>query len=326
MLGVVAIGRNEGERLRRCLESATRDCDRVVYVDSGSSDDSVSLAKSFGAIVVSLDMSKPFSAARGRNEGYHALMAAWPSTRFVQFIDGDCELAEHWLTKSQQALSANESLAAVCGRRRERYPDATIYNRLCDIEWDTPIGKAKSCGGDAAYRVEAIEQVGGFDDTVIAAEDDEVCVRLRRQGWKIERINAEMTLHDAAMTRFTQWWRRAVRAGHGFAQGFAMHGEPPEKHFAKPLRSCLIWGGAFPLVAISLAWVTGGISLVMLFTGYALLLIKTARSMRSRGLTTPLSMLYAANCVLSKFPGLIGIAKYHWRRLLGSGTRIIEYK
>ena len=35
------------------------------------------------------------------------------------------------------------------------YPEATIYNQLCDWEWQRPPGRAKSCGGDALMRVAA---------------------------------------------------------------------------------------------------------------------------------------------------------------------------
>ena len=63
-IGVVAIGRNEGMRLRRCLESVVRRAAVVVYVDSGSQDDSVAFAKSLGVATVVLDLAIPFTAAR----------------------------------------------------------------------------------------------------------------------------------------------------------------------------------------------------------------------------------------------------------------------
>ena len=65
-IGVIAIGRNEGERLRRCLDSVVGKGFSVVYVDSNSTDGSVDFARSVGAEVVELDMSLPFSAARAQ--------------------------------------------------------------------------------------------------------------------------------------------------------------------------------------------------------------------------------------------------------------------
>src|SRR5207249_590682 len=98
MVGVVAIGRNEGERLGVCLASALRDCAHVVYVDSGSTDGSVALARDLGAQVLELDLSIPFTAARARNAGFDKLLHIAPDVEFVQFVDGDCEIVENWIS------------------------------------------------------------------------------------------------------------------------------------------------------------------------------------------------------------------------------------
>jgi glycosyltransferase involved in cell wall biosynthesis len=145
-IGVVAIGRNEGERLRACLESARRDCAQVVYVDSGSGDGSVELAKGMGAVVVELDLSRPFTAARARNEGFDRLMAMDSTIECVQFVDGDCEIVAGWIAAAAQEMARNGRVGVVCGRRRERFAEKSIYNRLCDLEWNTPVGEAMACG------------------------------------------------------------------------------------------------------------------------------------------------------------------------------------
>jgi GT2 family glycosyltransferase len=324
-LGIVAIGRNEGERLRRCLASAIGKAATIVYVDSNSTDGSVAMARQMGAAVVELDLSIPFTAARARNEGFARLMALDPSCQFVQFVDGDCEITEGWLECAASELAGDEKLAVVCGRRRERHPDASIYNRLCDIEWDTPIGDARACGGDAMMRVAAFRQVGGFDAGVIAGEEPELCVRLRQAGWKIRRIDAEMTLHDAAMTRFSQWWKRMVRGGHAYAQGTAMHGAPPERHWVRETRSIWFWGAALPLAAAALAAVTRGWGALLLLA-YGVLGLKIFMRSRQRRLPPRLARLYSAFCVIAKFPQLLGQWTYWLRRLRGRRGTIIEYK
>src|SRR3954447_10239537 len=269
-LGIIVIGRNEGERLRRCLESASHGGRKVVYVDSGSADDSVACARTMGSDVVLLDPSRPFSAARARNDGFERLREIVPGVRLVQFIDGDCELSGGWLERAARALDERHDVAAVCGRLRERHPDQSVYNRLADLEWNGPIGEIKACGGVAMIRAEAFEAVGGFDPSIIAAEDDEFCLRLRRLGWKIVRIDAEMALHDIAMYRFRQWWRRSTRTGHAYAEGAAIYGHTPERHFVRQTRSAVFWGIAVPIVALGLAWPTRGISLAIL-GGYGIL-------------------------------------------------------
>ena len=158
--------------------------------------------------MVELDLSRPFTAARARNAGFARLEEIDADIRFVQFIDGDCELVDGWLAKAGRVLEERPEVAVVCGRRRERFPERSIYNRLADIEWNSPLGEVKYCGGDAMVRVEAFRQVGGFNPDLIAGEEPELCVRLRQNGGVILRIDAEMTLHDMAMTRFGQWWKR----------------------------------------------------------------------------------------------------------------------
>ena len=134
----------------------------------------------------------------GRNEGMRRIAAVAPGLEFIQFIDGDCELMPGWLDTAARVLDQHLTAAAVCGRRRERHPEHSVYNLLCDMEWDTPIGQTLACGGDVLVRTEALRQVVGFRDDLIAGEEPELCVRLRAKGWSIWRLDAEMTLHDAA--------------------------------------------------------------------------------------------------------------------------------
>ena len=283
-IGIVAIGRNEGPRLPACLQSALGASGAVVYVDSGSTDTSVQLARDLGAAVVELDLSIPFTAARARNEGFSQLLKLAPDTAFVQFVDGDCEIAAGWLKAAADTLAADNRLAVVCGRRRERSPEASLYNKLVDIEWNTPVGPAKSCGGDAMFRVAAFREAGGFDAAIIAGEEPELCFRLRQKEWTIQRIDHEMTLHDAAMTSFVQWWKRNVRAGHAYAQGAHLHGHSPEHYNIRSTRSNWVWGLMLPLGIVIAATLTRGFGLLLLAM-YPLLGARVAgRALRRNGL------------------------------------------
>ena len=324
-IGVVAIGRNEGERLRRCLQSVAGRAARVVYVDSGSTDGSEALARQLGADVVELDLTQPFTAARARNAGLARLREFCPNATLVQFVDGDCEVDVAWLEHGAAALAADPQLAVVAGRRRERFPERSVYNKLCDLEWDTPVGEAAACGGDALMRIAALVEVGGFDGTLIAGEEPELCVRLRAAGWRIERLDAEMTRHDAAMSRFSQWWRRTVRAGHAYAEGAFRHGRSPERHWVRESRSILFWGVVVPLLALTLAWPTGGWSL-LLFGSYAALGWRVVRHCQRRAMAVGDIAAYATFTVLGKFPQAWGQMKFAFGLLSGRGTRLIEYK
>jgi glycosyltransferase involved in cell wall biosynthesis len=319
-IGVVAIGRNEGERLRRCLSSVLGRAGKIVYVDSGSSDGSVAMARSMGVEVVELDMSQPFTAARARNAGF----ARVADCVYVQFVDGDCEIVAGWIELAAQQLEENLNWAIVCGRRREHYPDASTYNRLCDIEWNTPVGEARACGGDAMIRVAAFQQVGGYNPDLIAGEEPEMCVRLRQAGAKIYRLGAEMTLHDAAMTRFDQWWKRNVRAGHACAEGAAMHGRSTG-HCVRETRSNWFWGLILPILILVLAWPTRGISFVLL-AGYVVLAYRIRRGALKCGMSHADANLYARFTAIGKFAQAWGQLKYLLGRLSGRRSALIEYK
>jgi GT2 family glycosyltransferase len=321
-IGVVVIGRNEGLRLERCLRSLAHGAEQVVYVDSGSSDGSVAMAQALGVHVLALDMARPFTAARARNEGFACLQRLLPSMRYVQFVDGDCEVDPGWLASAQAFLQAHPEVAVVCGRRRERFPQRSIYNWLCDLEWDTPIGEAKACGGDALMRVDAFTQVGGFRPDLIAGEEPELCVRLRAKGWKIWRLAAEMTLHDAAMTHFSQWWRRSLRAGHAYAEGAFLHGRAPEHHWLRESRRAWLWGLGIPLATVLAGGLMGGWALLLLLI-YPL---QAARLARRGGKSRRENWLQAVFLVLGKFPEMLGQVKFLLNRFAAGKAALIEYK
>ncbi len=325
-IGVVAIGRNEGQRLVRCLESAKDQVEHVVYVDSGSTDNSVEFAQSIGVQVVNLDTSIPFTAARARNAGIDRLKECAPNVEFVHVIDGDCAFRDGWIEHAYAFIGSQEQAAVVCGRRRERAPEASKYNLMCDLEWDTPIGQARSCGGDALFLLKALDEAGGYNPGVIAGEEPELCVRIRKLGYTVHRLDHEMTWHDASMTRFVQFWKRAKRAGHAYAQGADLHGEAPERHNVKQSRSAIVWGIALPIVALVTAWWTMGISIVV----YALLMMLQGWRIRKghlrRGRSAKEASLMARYTMIAKFAQASGVLLYHFRKLTNRQATLIEYK
>lgn len=321
-LGVVAIGRNEGDRLVQCLASLKNSPARVVYVDSGSDDASVGAAKAAGVEVVELDRSKPFTAARARNAGFGALRASGSVPAYVQFIDGDCQVQPGWLDAARQALDGDQGLGVVTGWRSEINRDRSVYNAMCDFEWHRPAGEITTCGGDMMVRFDVFEEVGGFNDAVIAAEDDEFCERVRQAGWRIRRLPVAMTRHDADMTRFGQWWQRAVRSGHGFAQVGALH----PGYFLTERRRVWVYGAALPAIIVAglfaaMPWVAWfGLAL------YGVSYLRTVFGLRRDGLPSREAVTHAGFLTLSKFPNLLGMILYSWRRIRGRKMQLIEYK
>lgn len=316
-VAAVAIGRNEGARLKRCLASLSGRAAPVVYVDSGSTDGSVEAARAAGAHVVELDLSTPFTAARARNAGLARVAELDPEGALVQVLDGDCELDPDWLPKAVAAIASEPDLAVVCGRRRERFPEASLWNRLIDAEWDTPVGEARACGGDALMRRAALDAVGGYREDLIAGEEPEMCYRMRAKGWRIRRIDAEMTRHDAALTRIGQWWARSRRAGHAYAAVAALHGDGPEGFRRAETRRALLWGAGIPLAALLGA---------LFVTEWALLLFLAFPLQGLRLALRGVPMTRAVFLTLGKIPEALGVIGFHADRLTGRRRGLIEYK
>jgi glycosyltransferase involved in cell wall biosynthesis/GT2 family glycosyltransferase len=324
-VGLVVIGRNEGERLQRCLTSVLRHTPAVVYVDSGSTDGSAARSRARGVAVVELDLSTPFTAARARNVGVDELLRLYPDLTFVQFVDGDCEIADGWLDAARRELEEDGGVAVACGRLRERNPQASVYNRLCDMEWDGPAGDVEACGGNAFMRVAAVRSVDGFRESLVAGEEPELCLRLRAEGWRVRRLGTQMALHDAAMTRFRQWWKRAVRGGQAFAECSWIHRAGPIRLWAREARSSWFWGLVLPALALAAAPLLPPLSLALLL-GYLLLGLRVYRCRRRFGSPPRDARLYAFFCVLAKFPQALGQLRYHRNRLLSRRGGLIEYK
>lgn len=322
--GIVVIGRNEGERLVRCLNSVGSASLPVVYVDSASTDGSAARAMALGAIVVALPTDVPFTAGRARNAGFARLLEAHPGIGFVQFVDGDCEVEATWLTSALAWLAQRPDAAIVCGRRKERFPERSVYNRLCDVEWDTPIGEAEACGGDFLVRTGVFASVGGFDESLIAGEEPELCHRIRRAGLRVYRIDQPMTLHDAAMTSARQWARRTSRSGYAYAAGFVLHRKDGTGYRLRENLRIILWAAAIPFGIVLLALLASPWWLLALGV-YPVQIARVAIQNRRRWPAGP-SLAYATSNVLGKWPEFCGQLLFLARMMRRSPQRIIEYK
>lgn len=330
-LGIVAIGRNEGERLKLCLQSLIKLQRPMIYVDSASSDNSVSIAKDLGVAVHELDPEKPCSASRARREGFRHLSEKNPGMEFVFFVDGDCQVDRDWCQRAVDFLGERNDVAAVCGRRRELHPEKSVYNLLCDWEWDSPIGEAAAVGGDAVYRVKSYRDAGEFDATVPAGEEPELCKRIRDLGWKIWRIDAEMTRHDAAMDRFSQWWTRQIRTGYA---GYDVERRFQIGIFDQIIKSAYAWVIGLPtlvfviwialqLLSVPYASIISGLAaLIFFFAQVSRIAIRTQSSNSSSWQR----FQHGFFVMCAKIPIALGAFRQIIESARGKQAKLVEYK
>lgn len=326
---VVVIGRNEGERLRRCLDSIramsfpSNDVE-LIYVDTASTDDSRTIAESRGATVMLIDPKRP-CAAKARNAGWHGTHA-----QFVFFLDGDTIVDTNF---AYRALGYFEdpAVAVVFGRRREIHPEQSIYTGVLDLDWvSSPPGEVDYCGGDAIFRRAVLEATGGFDDELIAGEEPELCWRIRSRGQKILCLDIPMTGHDLAITRWRQYWRRSVRTGHAYAEIGERFRDTQDPLWRARQQRSVIQGAAYPLLAVG-SIVAGllvrspwpPVVATVIFVGLA---IRTAVRNRNRRVTPLLLLAYGIHSHLQQIPVLVGQIQYWLNRLRGRRRALIEYQ
>jgi len=327
-LSIVIIGRNEGERLTRCLHSVNLSWGlegkaEVIYVDSGSTDGSPQAAGKFGAQVIVLHGGIQ-TAARARNAGWQRASAP-----YILFLDGDTILNPHFVPTALKVIESDPGIAAVWGHRRELYPERSIYNRVLDLDWIYPAGDTDFCGGDVLMRRSALAQLEGYDPGLIAGEEPELCRRLRARGYCIVHIDAPMTRHDLNMTRFSQYWRRAMRAGHAYSEvSNRFHGSADPMWLQESRRN--VRNGSFWITWLVVSIILLAFRNIWILPWLALLIALSVRSAWKGRSRAPgqksLLLLYGIHSQLQQIPILAGQLRYFLNRHSGKQRTPIEYK
>lgn len=314
-VGAVVIGRNEGARLVRALHALQGRTRQVVYVDSNSNDGSREAAHRLGAAVVHL-AEGPCTPSRGRDAGFRRLLELHPDIEYVQFVDGDCVLEPRWLDEAAAFLDAHPGVAAVFGRRREERCESSLYSRLIDLDWDHAPGEVANFGGDVLVRASAVSRAGGWSAGTINAEDIDLSYRIRIGGGRIVRLSGEMTRHDVRMTRFSEYWRRAVRAGYGYAEVGLRHAGGPGRALLRRIASAMLYIVVLPLLlvaAVLVHWGFGAIAAAL----YLRVLAVMALDCRRKGASAGTALAYAFFNLACKAGALAGSLRFAADRLLG---------
>lgn len=315
-IGVVIIGINVASYIADCIRSVhladyPQERISVIYVDGGSMDDSIGIAKSFDQVtVVELDDPHP-TPGRGRNAGWKAL-----STPYIQFMDADTIVHPDWFKRSIDRIEGQ--CVAVCGHRRERYPQKNIFHVLTEMEWHYEMGPCRYFGGEVLLKRTVLEETGGFDENLVAGEDPELSYRIRQNGWEIQRLDLPMTRHDINMRHLRQYIKRAYRSGYAYAEIGLRFMRNTEKMWLKELIRVTA-KAMLPILLIS-----GGVMVGWAGTGLFLGLIVLFRPMfslprlkRTYGQTWTHTLTYAVHSACVVFPQFFGVLRYLSGKALG---------
>lgn len=318
-ISCVVIGINCAQTITICLESIKQIRypmqPEIIYVDGGSTDNSVSFAKKIDGIkIIELNLINP-TPGKGRNAGWRAVHGEW-----IHFFDSDVIVSEDWLKEAVKRIDNNT--AAIFGWRKERFPNKNWFHLIADLEWERPVAEAKFFGGDVLIRRSALEEVGGYNDSLVDGEDPELSVRIRAKGWKIRGVDSLMCHHDINMANFRQYFRRAIRSGYGYAEASSLMLKNGERSwFLKTIK--LLFKGILVLLLGILAiilksYVVWIIALGVVFSP----LIKTLNFKKNLNLNFSQALSYAFHCSIVWIPQFTGIIKYYFRGI-GCGFRNI---
>lgn len=316
-ISIVIIGINVEKYIGECITSVLeadypQGCLEIIYVDGGSSDRSIEIAKGFhGVRIIELKDPHP-TPGKGRNAGIAAARHD-----IIQFLDADTILHPGWLRTACPYL--NGAVAAVAGRIQEKYPRKNIFHIIGNMEWGISSGKkghefsqgpAKTFGGIVLARKDAIDGTGGYDEGLVAGEDPDLSYRVRKNGWTVYRITAEMVMHDLNMNTFRHYCKRAFRSGHAYAEVGLRYRREKEKFFLSQLiRICI--GATLPAAMILL-----GILCRRTATGLFLATALSCRPFRkirhfispSQGIS--IAALYCGHLSFAVYPQFFGVLRY----------------
>jgi glycosyltransferase involved in cell wall biosynthesis len=310
----IIIGVNSSTTLGRCIESILQsnyplDLIQIYYVDGGSTDNSLPIAKGYPEVdVIELHPQYP-TPGMGRNAGWKK-----GSAPLVQFLDSDTILHPDWLSSAVQAMKDN--VGAVRGNREEIHPEASIFNMIANLEWNAPPGECEAFGGDVMIRRSLLQETQGYDEILVGGEDPELSQRLRLLGFKIIQLDAPMTRHDIAMTKIRQYWKRAFRTGYGYAAVTSRYLKDTKSFWARELFRLTVRGG-LSLILLSLGLIGSlwhhwwlGLWLPGFFLLFWPRLCRVSYFAADKKISGDSAKIYAWHCSLVVIPEFLGAARY----------------
>jgi len=246
-VAVVIVNWNGGDLLRRCLESLARqhrNPDRVIVVDNGSADDSLSRAADAlrQADVIRLPANVGF--ARANN------LAVQAASGFdaIALLNADAFPEPGWLEALVSAAEREPAVAAFASQIRFDSDPAYLDgagdsyhvsgrawrngHRASSAAWPAADAEVFApCAAAALYRRDAFDEVGGFDEQYFCYfEDVDLGFRLRLRGHRCLYVHSAVVRHVSS-------------ASSGYRSDFAVyHGERNAVWtFVKNMPGPLLW-------------------------------------------------------------------------------------
>jgi len=182
----VVIGKNEATNLPRCFRSILKVNDNIIFVDSDSDDDSISIAKKFNIKKIIKVKANYGTPALSRSVGSKEV-----ETEFIQFLDGDMTIDESWIPLALKKLEENEDIAAVHGYKKVFTKNEREFFILADSkDWQPDYMQ-----GAYLIKTDVYNKAGGLDSRFPGEEERDLYVRIRSLGFEVWYLHHIMASH-----------------------------------------------------------------------------------------------------------------------------------
>ncbi|MHB1766172.1 MAG: glycosyltransferase family 2 protein [Gammaproteobacteria bacterium] len=180
-VSVIIPAHNEERHIAKCLHSVLktgwpREMLELLVIDHSSTDRTAKLAQTAGARVLSLSTGKIGSV---RNAGLAAAKG-----EFVAYVDGDCTVPATWLQAAIGLLQSDQSIGAVGGPCLSPADGTWVERSIVPSAIESGLARRVKAIATSSFiaRTSLLRDIGGFDETLISGEDDDMSNRIRSRG------------------------------------------------------------------------------------------------------------------------------------------------
>jgi glycosyltransferase involved in cell wall biosynthesis len=271
MVSLIIPAKNEAQLVGGCIQAAKRSLDRaasnheIILVDNDSTDATAAIAEGLGCMVISI---RGGTIGALRNAGARAAIGD-----FLAFLDADCLVFDDWAKCCLERLADAE-----VGLVGTRAIPALVNAARIEVCWHRMVSGAPRPdrvawlgSSNMVLRRLVFNEVGGFDESLSAAEDVDLCYRIGRR-YAIVLEKRVDTIHLRESKTIGELFRREYARGRNNIQ-ISLHSVSPVREIASmavPMLNAAAWLGLLVIGFSGSIWflvplaVTFGLPIILL--------------------------------------------------------------
>ena len=193
---------------------------KLVIVDNGSSDNTLSLARKFAQ---ETDIKTFVTSSKAGLGAIRQIAVDNAEGDYILWVDDDLVLSKDYVRNQVEFMEKNPNVGAAKGFRLKDKSHATISIATLSSLLDSNSQNPKVIGtGSAIFRLNALKSIGGFDIRIKGAgEDIDVSRRIRESGWGLSINNSARQYKKDSPATLKALWKKNL--WYGYAKHFLFH-------------------------------------------------------------------------------------------------------